>query len=81
MIVCSALIFTFLCTLILVTCFGFLLFAKSFQLFIGKVAMEGKVEHKFDMKPHEQNIEEYHKLCRERTKKSMVKIRQIQVED
>jgi transcription initiation factor TFIIF subunit beta len=43
--------------------------------------MEGKVEHKFDMKPHEQNIEEYHKLCRERTKKSMVKIRQIQVED
>lgn len=59
----------------------FLLFAKSFQLFIGKVAMEGKVEHKFDMKPHEQNIEEYHKLCRERTKKSMVKIRQIQVED
>ncbi|KAL9395029.1 hypothetical protein Peur_014314 [Populus x canadensis] len=45
----------------------------------GKVAMEGKVEHKFDMKPHEQNIEEYHKLCRERTKKSMVKIRQIQV--
>ncbi|KAB5557635.1 hypothetical protein DKX38_008544 [Salix brachista] len=45
----------------------------------GKVAVEGKVEHKFDMKPHEQNIEEYHKLCRERTDKSMVKNRQIQV--
>ena len=39
------------------------------------------MEHKFDMKPHEQNIEEYHKLCRERTDKSMVKNRQIQVED
>lgn len=43
--------------------------------------MEGKVEHKFDMKPHEENIEEYSKLCRDRTKKSMIKNRQIRVED
>lgn len=41
--------------------------------------MEGKVEHKFDMKPHHANIEEYRKMCRERTNKSMVKNRQIQV--
>ncbi|CAI9777862.1 unnamed protein product [Fraxinus pennsylvanica] len=47
----------------------------------GRVAMEGKVEHKFDMKPHHQNIEEYRRICRERTKKSMVKNRQIQVID
>ncbi|GLT41129.1 hypothetical protein SLA2020_152150 [Shorea laevis] len=47
----------------------------------GRVAMEGKVEHKFDMKPHQENIEEYGRLCRERTNKSMVKNRQIQVID
>jgi len=41
--------------------------------------MEGKVEHKFDMKPHGENIEEYGKLCRERTNRSMIKNRQIQV--
>lgn len=41
--------------------------------------MEGKVEHKFDMKPHSENLEMYGKLCRERTNKSMVKNRQIQV--
>ena len=41
--------------------------------------MEGKVEHKFDMKPHGTNFEEYGKLCRERTNKSMIKNRQIQV--
>ncbi|RVW50344.1 Transcription initiation factor IIF subunit beta [Vitis vinifera] len=46
-----------------------------------RVAMEGKVEHKFDMKPHNENIEEYGKLCRERTNKSMIKNRQIQVID
>lgn len=46
---------------------------------IGRVAVEGKVEHKFDMKPHEENIEEYGRLCRERTNKSMIKNRQIQV--
>uniref|UniRef100_A0A2P2J641 Uncharacterized protein MANES_05G153300 n=3 Tax=Rhizophora mucronata TaxID=61149 RepID=A0A2P2J641_RHIMU len=47
----------------------------------GKVAIEGKVEHKFDMKPHSEDIEEYGRLCRERTSKSMVKSRQIQVID
>ncbi|XP_065881276.1 transcription initiation factor IIF subunit beta [Euphorbia lathyris] len=47
----------------------------------GKVSMEGKVEHKFDMKPHDENIEEYGRLCRERTNRSMVKNRQIQVID
>ncbi|KAL3603392.1 hypothetical protein D5086_004251 [Populus alba] len=47
----------------------------------GRVSMEGKVEHKFDMKPHEENIEEYSKLCRDRTKKSMIKNRQIRVID
>ncbi|XP_057468792.1 transcription initiation factor IIF subunit beta-like isoform X2 [Actinidia eriantha] len=53
-------------------------FAESNQ---GKVTVEGKVEHKFDMKPHSQNLEEYSKMCRERTKKSMVKNRQLQVID
>lgn len=43
------------------------------------MSMEGKVEHKFDMKPHSENLEMYGKLCRERTNKSMVKNRQIQV--
>ncbi|GMN35663.1 hypothetical protein TIFTF001_005434 [Ficus carica] len=47
----------------------------------GKVAVEGKVEHKFDMKPHGENLDEYGKLCRERTNKSMIKNRQIQVID
>lgn len=46
---------------------------------IGALSMEGKVEHKFDMKPREENIEEYGRLCRERTNKSMIKNRQIQV--
>lgn len=41
--------------------------------------MEGKVEHKFDMKPHNTNMEEYRKMCRERTNKSNMKNRQIQV--
>lgn len=41
--------------------------------------MEGKVEHKFDMTPHTRNMEEYRKMCRERTNKSMIKNRQIQV--
>ncbi|KAF2310040.1 hypothetical protein GH714_020220 [Hevea brasiliensis] len=44
----------------------------------GRVAMEGKVEHKFDTKPREENIEEYGKLCRERANNSMIKNRQIQ---
>ncbi|XP_010536383.1 PREDICTED: transcription initiation factor IIF subunit beta [Tarenaya hassleriana] len=47
----------------------------------GRVAVEGKVDHKFDMKPHGEDIEEYARLCRERTNKSMVKNRQIQVID
>ncbi|GMH17470.1 hypothetical protein Nepgr_019311 [Nepenthes gracilis] len=53
-------------------------FSESNQ---GRVAVEGKVEHKFDMKPHNENFEEYGKLCRERTNKSMIKNRQIQVID
>ncbi|KAL3505344.1 hypothetical protein ACH5RR_035185 [Cinchona calisaya] len=47
----------------------------------GRVAMEGRVEHKFDMKPHNKNMEEYRKMCRERTNKSMVKHRQLKVID
>ncbi|KAK6938892.1 TFIIF, beta subunit, N-terminal [Dillenia turbinata] len=47
----------------------------------GRVAAEGKVEHKFDMKLQNENIEEYGKLCRERTNKSMIKTRQVQVID
>jgi transcription initiation factor TFIIF subunit beta len=47
----------------------------------GKLATEGKVEHKFDMQPHNKNLEEYGRLCRERTTKSMVRNRQIQVID
>ncbi|XP_047337092.1 transcription initiation factor IIF subunit beta-like [Impatiens glandulifera] len=47
----------------------------------GKVAVEGKVEHKFDMKPHNTNLEEYSKMCRERTNKSNIKNRQVQVID
>ncbi|KAH7848607.1 hypothetical protein Vadar_005090 [Vaccinium darrowii] len=53
-------------------------FSESNQ---GKVTVEGKVEHKFDMKPHNTNLEEYSKMCRERTNKSMIKNRQIQVID
>lgn len=41
--------------------------------------MEGKIYHKFDMKPHNENLESYGKLCRERTNKYMTKTRQIQV--
>jgi transcription initiation factor TFIIF subunit beta len=53
---------------------------NSFTFILGdKVALEGKVEHKFDMKPRHENIEDYGKLCRERTKKSMIKNRQVQV--
>ncbi|KAK1284085.1 hypothetical protein QJS10_CPB21g00207 [Acorus calamus] len=53
-------------------------FSESNQ---GKFAVEGKVEHKFDMEPHNENIELYRKLCRERTNRSMIKSRQIQVID
>ncbi|KAK9066649.1 hypothetical protein SSX86_013972 [Deinandra increscens subsp. villosa] len=47
----------------------------------GRVATEGRVEHKFDMQPNNKNMEEYSKMCRERTNKSMIKNRQIQVID
>ncbi|GMP22717.1 hypothetical protein CsSME_00000614 [Camellia sinensis var. sinensis] len=53
-------------------------FSESTQ---GKLSVEGKIFHKFDMKPHNENIEEYGKLCRERTNKYMTKTRQIQVID
>uniref|UniRef100_A0A452ZI70 TFIIF beta subunit N-terminal domain-containing protein n=1 Tax=Aegilops tauschii subsp. strangulata TaxID=200361 RepID=A0A452ZI70_AEGTS len=46
----------------------------------GKLSCEGKVEHKFDMEPHKDNLLNYAKLCRERTQKSMVKTRKVQVE-
>ncbi|KAL3701931.1 hypothetical protein R1sor_019953 [Riccia sorocarpa] len=44
----------------------------------GKIAVEGKVEHKFDMKPSSIGDEEYRKLCRERLNKSLVKTRTLQ---
>ncbi|KAG4127438.1 hypothetical protein ERO13_D10G215400v2 [Gossypium hirsutum] len=47
----------------------------------GKLVVEGKILNKFDMRPHDENIENYGKLCRERTTKSMNKSRQIQVID
>ncbi|XP_020231834.1 general transcription factor IIF subunit 2 isoform X1 [Cajanus cajan] len=47
----------------------------------GKISVEGKILNKFDMRPHNQNLELYAKLCRERTNKYMVKSRQIQVID
>ncbi|KAG0457328.1 hypothetical protein HPP92_022179 [Vanilla planifolia] len=53
-------------------------FSESDQ---GKLAVEGKVEHKFDMEPHSENFGEYGRLCRERTNKAMIKTRQIQVID
>ncbi|KAL6504066.1 hypothetical protein OROGR_025989 [Orobanche gracilis] len=53
-------------------------FAESSQ---GKPSVEGKIYHKFDMKPHSGNMEDYAKLCRERTNKSMTRTRQIQIID
>ncbi|KAF3433910.1 hypothetical protein FNV43_RR25013 [Rhamnella rubrinervis] len=47
----------------------------------GKISVEGKILEKFDMKPHNENIENYRKLCRERTQKYMTRNRQIQVID
>ncbi|XP_065882001.1 uncharacterized protein [Euphorbia lathyris] len=47
----------------------------------GKIAVEGKILYKFDMRPHNENLENYAKICRERTKKYMTKGRQIQVID
>ncbi|KAL6614414.1 hypothetical protein ACP70R_036684 [Stipagrostis hirtigluma subsp. patula] len=45
----------------------------------GKIACEGKVENKFDMKPHRENLVDYGKLCRERTNQSMIKHRTLEV--
>ncbi|KAJ8766061.1 hypothetical protein K2173_020577 [Erythroxylum novogranatense] len=53
-------------------------FSESSQ---GKVSVEGKIINKFDMRPHNENLESYGKLCRERTSKYMTKNRQIQVID
>ncbi|CAL1374326.1 unnamed protein product [Linum trigynum] len=53
-------------------------FAESPQ---GKVFVEGKILNKFDVKPHTESLENYGKLCRERTKKCMTRNRQIQVID
>ncbi|KAL9995760.1 putative DNA helicase [Helianthus debilis subsp. tardiflorus] len=47
----------------------------------GRVATEGKVEHKFDMQPNNKNMEEYRRMCHERTNKSLIKNRQIQAID
>ncbi|KAI4366343.1 hypothetical protein MLD38_022230 [Melastoma candidum] len=44
-------------------------------------AVEGKVEHKFYMKPNSYSIEEYGRLCHERTNKPLIKDRQVQVID
>ncbi|KAM0042113.1 putative transcription initiation factor IIF, beta subunit [Helianthus debilis subsp. tardiflorus] len=48
------------------------IFSESSQ---GRVATEGKVEHKFDMQPNNKNMEEYRRMCHERTNKSMIKNR------
>ncbi|EPS64462.1 hypothetical protein M569_10318 [Genlisea aurea] len=53
-------------------------FSESSQ---GKVDLEGKIYHKFDVKPHNESIEDYAKLCRERTTKYMTRTRQIQIID
>ncbi|KAM1141145.1 hypothetical protein ACFX19_041852 [Malus domestica] len=50
-------------------------FSESSQ---GTLSVEGRILQKFDMKPHGENLENYGKLCRERTKKYM-KSRKIQV--
>ncbi|WVZ68662.1 hypothetical protein U9M48_017576 [Paspalum notatum var. saurae] len=52
------------------------IFSESNQ---GKYSCDGKVENKFDMKPHSENLAEYGKLCRARTTKSMDKPRRVEV--
>ncbi|KAF8663853.1 hypothetical protein HU200_055188 [Digitaria exilis] len=52
------------------------IFSESNQ---GKLACEGKVEKKFDMKPHRENLMDYGKLCRERTNMFMVKPRKTEL--
>ncbi|CAH8385459.1 unnamed protein product [Eruca vesicaria subsp. sativa] len=53
------------------------LFSESNQ---GKLAVEGTVTHKLDMRPHD-CIEEYGKLLRERNMKPVVEYRHVQVLD
>ncbi|CAF1926974.1 BnaCnng57200D [Brassica napus] len=53
------------------------LFSESNQ---GKLAVEGTVTHKLDMRPHD-CIEEYGKLLRQRNKKPVAENRRIQVID
>lgn len=45
----------------------------------GKLSVEGRVEHKFDMKPNNLVSDEYRKLCRDRLDKSKIKTRTLQV--
>ncbi|KAB5538927.1 hypothetical protein DKX38_016460 [Salix brachista] len=53
-------------------------FSESSQ---GKMSVEGRILNKFDVRPHSENLENYRKICRERTKKYMIKSRQIKVID
>lgn len=52
------------------------IFSESNQ---GKYSCDGKVENKFDMKLHSENLAEYGKLCRARTTKFMHKPRRVEV--
>ncbi|KZV57478.1 general transcription factor IIF subunit 2-like [Dorcoceras hygrometricum] len=47
----------------------------------GKLSAKGKIYRKFDMKPHNKNIDDYAKLCHERMTKYMNKSRQVQIID
>ncbi|XP_006403819.2 transcription initiation factor IIF subunit beta isoform X1 [Eutrema salsugineum] len=47
----------------------------------GEKSVVGKIKNKIDMRPHNENIESYGRLCRERASKYMCKNRQIQVID
>ena len=51
---------------------------KSFCI-AGKLSIEGKILNKFDLRLHQDSMENYEKICRERTNKYMTKTRQIQV--
>ncbi|TXG49568.1 hypothetical protein EZV62_025443 [Acer yangbiense] len=53
-------------------------FSESSQ---GKLSIEGKILNKFDLRLHQDSMENYEKICRERTNKYMTKSRQIQVID
>ncbi|KAL2555514.1 Transcription initiation factor IIF [Forsythia ovata] len=46
--------------------------------FQGELSVEGKVYHKFNMRPHDENIEDYEKLFRERNNKYMATTRKTQ---